>query len=478
MIQLSSNDAMMLHMERPQAFMNGGIVLVYDRTTAPGGVFEFQDVRRHIQERLHLMDPFRMKLVKVPGHLDRPYWVEDQDFDLDYHLRNVMLPGPGDWRQFCGEVALAIERPLDMLRPPWELEMIDGLDGIDHFPKGAFALILRVHHAALDGKAYLAIMQTLHSRDPQAQAPALPSVNGAIEAEPSSRDLVVRAGVHAAQMPLVAARALVPNGLALIRALPAVRRLRRGGRGLLAPHTRFSGAVSPHRVWGACFFDVADTKPIRKAVEGATVGDIAMSVYGAALRAYLDGAGELPAESLRGFVLVAVPSPDGRVLGNHFSGMVISLGTDLDDPLERLAAVRAQTRAVKQARDWRVGRRNVADLIGVVPDSAGASLFRLATLASLRLGRGVGGVMNTAVTGMAGPKDTYYLGGAQLSHLMGLGPPVDGMGLINMYGSYRAEFTMFFAACRRVMPNPGRYEACIYEAFGELQKAAKPKSSI
>jgi diacylglycerol O-acyltransferase / wax synthase len=393
-------------------------------------------------------------------------------------MRNIALPPPGDWRQFCLQVSRLAARPLDLTRPVWELYMVDRLDAIEHLPKGSFALILKVHHAALDGKAYLAIMDVLHSPEPQAEAPVPPPDQGRpIEAEPSPWDLLLRAGVNATRAPMATVRALANAMPGLSRAaLPSLgRRLRPPGgdqpHATRTPETRFNRPVSPHRSYGACFFDLADTKPIRTAVEGATVGDIALSVYGGALRSYLGEIGELPTEPMKAMVPVAVHTADDRVgLGNQLSIMVASLATDVEDPLARLAAVRASTLAAKNTSAT-IGARHLSELLEIVPEGMFTPVFRLSALATAWSHHGIGGMFNTTVSGMAGPPTALYLCGAKMIHLLGIGPVVDGMGLINMHSSYNGEFQMFFTADRAAMPDPERYERCISDAFDKLRAA-------
>jgi WS/DGAT/MGAT family acyltransferase len=471
-------DTLFLHMEQPHAPAQGGVAMLYDRSTAPGGELDFQDVVDHFEDRLHLMDALRMKLVRVPGNLDRPWWVEDPDFDIEFHMRNLALPPPGDWRQFCEQVSRLVARPLDLSRPVWELYMIDGLDRLERVPKGSFALILKIHHAALDGKAYAAIMDSLHSSEPVAEPPPPPDPNRRAEPEPTSWELLARAGRNATRAPAKAARALggIVPGLSRA-AVPGIRqRLRPAGEQPLTvrtPATRFNSPVGPHRSMGACFFALADTKPIRGAVDGATVGDIAVAVFGGALRSYLGEIGELPSQSMRAMLPVAVHAPTDRVgMGNQLSMMVVSMATDVADPLERLAAVRASTLAAKSTSAT-IGARNLSELMEIVPESAIAPMFRLATLAGTRSARGIGGMFNTMVSGLPGPTTPLYLAGAELVHVFGLGPVVDGMALINMHGSYNGEFTMFFTADRQAMPDPERYEECIEQSFHELRAAAR-----
>lgn len=475
MIELSAQDATFLAMDSPNSPWNGGIVLVYDRPAGAAGM-TFQDVVDHFQARLHLVDVLRLKLMRTPGNLARPFWVEDQNLDLEFHMRNIALPPPGDWRQFCLQVCRLIARPLDLTRPPWELYMIEGLDAIERFSKGSFALVLKVHHAALDGRAFLAIMGVLHSLDPKAVAPPPPEEAPEFEAEPSAVGLLVRAGIKAVRTPLAASRTLghAWPGLRQV-ALPALLQRLRGesepSKG--TPETRFNGPITPHRSWGACFFDLADTKAIRAAVEGATVHDIAVSVFGGALRTYLGERGELPTDPMKTAIMIDVRGAgDHAALGNQLSGMFATLATDLADPLARLAAVRASTLAAKTAAA-KLGARDVAGLLDLLPEAIRSPTMKLVLAAGNRSGRGLFSQFNTAVTGMAGPPKPLYLGGTQLTHVIGFGPLVDGLGLINIQMSYNGEFVMTFTADRDAMPDPQRYEECIYQAFDELQRAAQ-----
>jgi diacylglycerol O-acyltransferase len=481
-IELSAQDATFLAMDRPNSPWNGGIVLVYDRETDHGAV-TFQDVVDHFQARLHLVDVLRLKLMRTPGNLARPFWVEDENLDLEYHMRNIALPPPGDWRQFCMQVSRLIARPLDLARPPWELYMIEGLDAIERFSKGSFALVLKVHHAALDGRAFLAIMGVLHSLDPRAAPPPAPEKPVETDVAPSSLELLVRAGVKAVRMPMAASRTLSSAwpGLREV-ALPALWRKLRGGAESVAgtPETRFNGTIGPHRSWGACFFSLADTKPMRQAVEGATVHDIAVSVFGGALRAYLGERGELPTDPMRAGIVIDVRSASDRAaLGNQLSGMFASLATDVEDPLERLASVRASTLAAKNT-SAKMGARDVAGLLDLLPEAIISPAVQLVLAAGNRGGRGLFARFNTAVTGMAGPPAPLYLGGAKMTHVIGFGPLVDGLGLINIQMSYNGEFVLTFTADRNAMPDPQRYEECIYHAFEKLRQAAlqAPVSAI
>jgi diacylglycerol O-acyltransferase len=480
MIPLSVQDSTFLALEKPNMPWNGGVIFIYDRATESGEM-TFQDVVEHFQARLHLVDALRLKVVRVPGNLSRPYWVQDENLDLEYHMRNISLPPPGDWDQFCSQISRLIARPLDLSRPPWELYMIEGLDAIERFSRGSFALVLKVHHAALDGRAFLAIMNILNGIEPNAAPPSLEK-KPEIESEPSSLDLLVRAGLNATKAPLAAARTLSRALPGLARAVLPSKEGDIGGEAeprekplqTAAPRTRFNGPVGPHRSWGACFFDLADTRIIRNAVEGATVHDIAVSVFGGALRTYLGELGELPIEPLKTAIMIDVRTESDRQgLGNQLSGMFSTMATDIEDPLERLAAVRASTRRGKKT-SAKMGARNVAGLLELVPEAALSPALQVLMAVGNRGGSGLFSRFNTAVTGMAGPPGPLYLGGARMTHLIGFGPVMDGMGIMNIQHSYDGEFVLTFAADREAMPDPHRYEECIYQAFAELLEASRP----
>ena len=151
MKQMQGLDTVFIAMERPIAPVHIGSVLIYDPSTAPGGFVRFKDILSFIEGRLHMSETMRQKMVKVPFGLDYPYWVQDSNFDIEYHVRHIALPKPGDWRQLCILAARVFARPLDMSRPPWEITVVEGLDNIPGVPKGAYAMLTKVHHAAIDG---------------------------------------------------------------------------------------------------------------------------------------------------------------------------------------------------------------------------------------------------------------------------------------------------------------------------------------
>src|SRR3954463_15280976 len=187
MRQLTSLDAQFLGVETSRTYGHVGGLAVYDPSTAPGGTLEIGDVCRMVSERLHLLPPFRWRLVGVPFGIDLPYWVEDPAFDLDFHLRESAVPPPGDDRRLGETVARIFARPLDRSRPLWELYLIHGLRN------GHVAMLTKLHHALIDGMSGAEIMGLLLDLGPD--APVLPAVTewkGEAETAPSAGEMLAR----------------------------------------------------------------------------------------------------------------------------------------------------------------------------------------------------------------------------------------------------------------------------------------------
>ena len=162
MQQLSGQDAMFLHAELDGLPQHIGGVSIYDQSTAPGGMVRFKDIIENTTNRIRRLPILSRHLLTVPLGLDHPYWVSDGSFDPEFHIRHIALPAPGDWRQLCIQVARLHARPLDRGRPLWEMYVIEGLNNIEGYPSNCFALLLKVHHCAMDGATGTQFMNIVH----------------------------------------------------------------------------------------------------------------------------------------------------------------------------------------------------------------------------------------------------------------------------------------------------------------------------
>ena len=467
MEQLSAADASMLYMETPQTPNVIVAVMIYDPSTVAGGTISFDTVTESVQQRLHLAEVFRRKLAWVPFGLDHPYWVEDPDFDLEFHVRESALPRPGTWRQLWDLTARIGARPLDLSRPPWELYVIEGLNQIEGVPSGSFALILKMHHAAVDGKSGVALIEALHTHDFDAGTPEVFETwkPGPI---PSNRELLERAAYHAMRRPFELAEMFgrTPGFLTLWRILNGSRRR----PPFWVPRTRFNHPVSPHRSADAISVRLEYLKRCREAVPGATVNDTVLAVVSGALRRYLDSKGELPRQSLAVLMPISVRRPDDPSGGNLFAMATVSLHTDTVEPLALLGAIRKSTADAKEIQRA-VPALALTEVSKYLPGALMGLAFRaVAGLAELGPRQGMN---NTIVTNVPGPRTHLYFAGAKCLAQYGMAPFNHGMGLIHAVGSYVDMLGISFTADRKMMPDPAFYAECLRQSFEDLLSAAE-----
>ncbi|WP_252260353.1 WS/DGAT/MGAT family O-acyltransferase [Erythrobacter aurantius] len=472
MRQLQGMDSSFVALESPNSPMHIGSVLIYNPATAPEGFVRFKDILGFIESRMQLSRTMRQRLVRVPFDLDYPYWIEDPNFDLEYHVRHVALPKPGDWRQLCIQAARIHARPLDLDRPPWEFTVVEGLDNVRGYPKGCFAFVTKVHHAAIDGMSGIDLMEALHTITPSTAPPNQPD-NWKPEKIPSAVELLGKSYVNTLLNPLkqaqVAAQA-VPGIAKAIRGL--VTRDFKLTTDLVPPRTRFNRSISPHRVVEGRTFPLADMKAIRALLPEAKVNDVALAVVGGALNKYLTAKGDLPKTTMTAMAPISVRSGEEKGdMGNQVAAMIAPLGSHLSDPKERLEYVYRQTSNSK-AMTNALGARTMTEVSKVNPllyMALGAQLFSRVSLAH-RLAM----PFNTVVTNVPGPPIHIYSSGARLESMaLSLICLTDGLGLAHVVQSYVDEAYISFTACRDIMPDPEFYSQCLQDSFDDMLAAAK-----
>ena len=475
--QLSWTDDMMLRAETPATPLQIQMLLIYDPSTAPGRKVTFKGILEELDARLHLADVFRRRLTELPGGLHRPYWVDDPSFDLEYHVRHIGLPQPGDWRQLCIQVARLHARQIDLRRPPWEITVIEGLNSVPGVPKGSFAMALKLHHCAVDGMASVQMIAALHDLAADSPRPAGPDSPWRPGPLPSTADLLARTAINAALHPLRAGTVLVSSAPKAVRGLAGLpgkliggvaARVAGGRVSSFPPKTRFNQTVSPHRVFEARFHDLADFKRIKTGVPGSTVNDVALAYVGGALRKYLNAHGELPDESLVAACPISLrEAGDESSRGNMLFGRLQTLGTDIADPLERLAAIAEASAGSRSGSDQSI-RTQLVDLIGTVP----TSLVGMTAKAASVLPFSGPTIANTTVTNVPGPTEPIFFSGARLVRAAGLGPLVAGLNLIHVVASYNGTLSISATADRDALPDPATYAECMERAFQELLAGA------
>lgn len=470
MQQLSAQDASFVYLETPHTPMHIGSVGIYDPSTAPGGFVRFKDILQFVGSRLSGARSFRQRLVRVPFDLDHPYWIEDPEFDLEFHVRHIALPKPGDWRQLCIQVARLHARPMDLTKPLWEFTIVEGLDNIEGLPPGCFALVSKVHHAAIDGMSGVEMSAAVHDLD-AAMTPLKGDDPWRPEHMPNVADLLARSYFNSLVQPM---RVVETIG----RSLPGMARLTaQVGKGDVsirnarpAPKTRFNGKVSAHRVWDAVPFPLKHIRAIKEAVPGATVNDVILAIVGGALRTYLKDKDELPRETLTAMAPISVRGEGEKAaLGNLVSAMVVGLGTQVEDPLERLRFVHDEA-VNSKAMTNAVGAKALADYSQLIPSGLAGLAARLYTRVGAANAHAP--AFNCVVTNVPGSRVPLYFCGARMVAMYGTGPVFDGMGLINPVYSYGDTIAVSFTCDREMMPDPERYAEALRGAFAALKAAA------
>jgi len=475
--QLSGLDAAFVYFETAGAAHVISFA-IYDPSTASGGTVSFDDVAAHIGSRLGADRAFRSVLARVPFDLDHPYWVHDKNFDLSQHLHHLTLASPGGWRQLCEQVSQLHARPMDLRRPPWECYFIDGLGKIQGLPEGAFVVLFKMHHSAVDGVTGMGIVAALHDLTPEI-APA-PEDEWSPEPRPSSLNLLARTAVTYARRPpqlVAAARHSIP---VLARLPAAMTRLRSSGQveqGLFggAPHTRFNELTDSRRNFDGRAYDLAAVLAARTLVPGATVNDVVLTGVGGALRRYLLEKGELPESSL--VTVIAIEEHvEGERGANQLAVARASLGTNIADPVARLRAVHESSTQSKAFVEG-VGPRSFIEYAEFLPGALLVPAIRLGMAAHLGKYWDTSSIANTYVTTMRGTQFPVYLVGAQLIAGYGFSPFIQRNGLMHSAFSYCGRVFVSINGCPAVLPDIEHYGDCMDASFAELTSEGKTSSS-
>jgi WS/DGAT/MGAT family acyltransferase len=470
MQQLSEMDSNFLQQESPSTPMHISPVIVYEQPGRKSGKVRFKDILSVFQSSLHKSAIFRRKLAGGALGLDTPYWVEDPDFNLEFHVRHIALPKPGDWRQFCILLARLQARGLDMKRPLWEAYVIEGLDAVEGLPKNSFAIMLKVHHAAIDGVSGAEIVTAIHSLTPEIAPPAIPDTWEG-ESDPTPWQVWSKAYMHNLKRPVKFVNTVS-------RLVPAILRANKQSEadddGLKAPsiHTRFNGRVDASRVTDALVMDLADIKRIRQACEGSTINDVIIAIVGGGLRKYLKDKEELPQDSLSCSAPISMRKEHGSdSSGNQVSQMTISMATNLEDPLERLNAVHHSADQSK-AYSAALGTSVLMDVSEILIPQVLGWAMRTASFAAANTAMPM--PSHVVISNVPGPQQPLYLAGAKVHLLMGLGPLLHMMGLFHAVLSGAGRITINFVSCRSMLPDPEFYRECLQQSFDELMTAAAP----
>ena len=440
MRQLTSLDAQILALEDDRNHAHVSALAICDPASAAGGRLTLDAVRELVASRLHQLPPLRWRLAEVPFGLDYPYWVDAAEFDLDFHIRELALPEPGDRRLLAEQVARIASRPLDRARPLWELYLVHGLEG------GHVAMLTKIHHAAVDGASVAELLGIMLDAEPRPDAPEAPAGPLPSEEMPSQQRMLARGLVGVPRQPVRALRALprvLPHldEVPTMRSVPGVptlaaasRRLARRrpgsrdgdvleGRELQAPPSPINGRITPHRRVALCRQSLDEIKRTKNHF-GVTVNDVVVAICAGALRSWLSRSGELPSEPMVAMVPVSArTAAEAGTYGNRVSAMLVPIPTDEPDPAERLRKAHGAMRSAKE-RHEAVPATVMQEANHVVPPALLVRAARVARIVSAR-----NAPVNTVISNVPGPTSPLYVAGARVEAIYPVSAIMDGIGL-------------------------------------------------
>ena len=462
---LSGLDSIFLHLETPETPMHVGSLHLCDLPEGYRGDF-YEDMKRHIARRLHLVPLFRRRLRTMPLAIANPVWVDEGAVDLDHHVRRVRLPRPGTRTQMEGCVAQLHAMPLDRSRPLWEAHVIEGLRS------GQVGFYMKVHHAVLDGAAGVALADVLLDRTmvPRPVPRAVPQPPRGKRAQGSSTGFAKLAGA--------ALRHDVAQYAKLVRALPdlvtAVAAMVQGSsrpapasprRSLVfGPRTSLNVSITGERSFATVSISLDEAKRVAQAFD-AKLNDVVLAVCSGALRAYLSEHGGIPETPLVAGMPFSLRQAGDTEYSTQATMTLISLATDIADPAARLLAIRDAAGAIKSTA------RRIRSIIPTDTPSLGAP-WLLGGLAALygrsKVADSLPPVMNVVISNVPGPRVPLYAAGARIQSYWPLSIVEHGMGLNITVVSYCDALDFGLVAARRAVPNVRTIARAIEAAHAEL----------
>lgn len=440
MERLSAFDATMLYSESSSVPLNVCSIACLDTSTIPGG-YSFERVREHLATRLKALPELRAKLANSQLNLDHPVWVDDDELDLEYHLHRIALPAPGGRNELvnvCSRIAAA---PLDRSKPLWEMWVIEGISETDPFNAGDVGLMIKVHHAAVDGVSAANLINKLCDVEPDGPPPE------PVEGFGGARPLEIAAGglLRAFTRPWQLTRAVPATMSTIVSTITRARSGTAMAAPFSAPATVFNAEITSDRTIALAQLELDDVKKVKNAFD-VTVNDVVMALCAGALRQYLLKRGELPDKPLIAVVPASVHDKSDRPGRNQLSGFFNNLQTHIEDPAERLRAI-AESSSRAKAHSADIAPTLLADVTQALPPA----LFGVAmdVLSHTPLKRTP--IHNVVISNVPGPQETLYAMGAEMKALYPLGPIFHGSGLNITVMSLTGKLNVGIIACRKLV---------------------------
>jgi WS/DGAT/MGAT family acyltransferase len=460
--RLSSLDSSFLHLETRNTHMHIGGIAVFEPGPWKSHDERYQALLRHVEPRLDLMPRYRQRVAFLPMNVDIPVWVDDDNFDINFHVKRAALPGKGTKKQLCDYIERVFSRQLDRRRPLWELFYIENIEG------GKWGLLTKTHHALVDGLSALELATVLMDTTDEYVPPAEKSKWTSAGNDPGTLGLLLQSLRERAAAPAGLVRTAVdavsnPGRLASALAEGAGA-LAVTVRELTPPEGPLNGPTGPSRAYWYSSFELDEFKEIKKAF-GATINDVVLGVVSGGFRKYLEIHDE-DVDHLKLKALVPVSLRDEKqktALGNVLALMLVPLPVDEPYPAARMRKAKANIDKLKKSKQA-LGADILLKLAGFAP----ATLHGMVARASLRSMN-----YNTIVTNVPGPQWPLYTLGCRLVEAMPIAFLYEGMQVATAIFSYLGGINFGYIADRSAFPDLPRLGECMEESFAELLDVAR-----
>jgi len=466
MRRMQGMDTTFFQAETPTMHLHVVGVLVLDPSTG-SGPWGYDTVLALMEERMHLLPPFRWRAVTVPGDVDQPRWIEDPDFDLRRQVHRATLDPPADLdslARFTGEVAGV---PLDRSRPLWEMHVVEGMAG------GSVALVTKLHHAYMDGGAGSEVMASMFDLTAEGEPVEPPEQPWEADEEPNPIRLLAESAGGAVSRAARLPGMLVGTAKAVVDSAQAVRGRRVDSGVPIGPSTPLNGALTPERVVAFARCSLDEVKRT-KAAFGVTVNDVMLAASTTALREELLARDALPDRPLVAMVPVSerADSESGAEteFSNRTSALSVALPVQIEDPVERLMALHELALDAKDLHRA-MGDGVLEEWTSIVPPFVVSGAVRAITLSGVaRLLPFMG---NVIVSNVPGPPIPLFLAGARVTHLYPMGPLFEGCGINVTLMSHGDVIDVGVIACPTMVDDPARLTAGFTAGLAELAGAAE-----
>ena len=461
--QVSGSDATFLYAESPTSPMHIATLTIVE------GSLEFDDFKKIVASKLHLIPKFRKRLLNVPMNLDYPYWVDDPNFDIDLHINRLKLPDPSNWKTLREMTSSIFSSPLDLRRPLWSIDFIEGLDEVSQVPKGSVAIVSKVHHVMIDGSSGVGIMGILFDKSEADKDKEIPKPKPFEPDElPDELSLLLKSSQSFFKDPLKIPKLIGETAFTFLKGNVSsqfsVKKTKKSS--FSTPNTIFNNSVSPKRTWGTAILSFDRINTLRK-IMNVSINDVILAICAGGIRRYLSEKEKLPVQPLVANVPISIRvKGEKQEMNNQISNMLVRIATHIKDPIERLEYIQEQTNRGK-TRHKAVGAKALSKMADAVP-------FGLANLAAglyskYNIKEFHRPPFNVTITNVPGPQMPLYLRGHKILSIFGLTPVLDGFGLIIAAFSYNGLVSLTTTSDAKTMPDADVFSKYIRESANELE---------